>query len=161
MHRIGKTWRAACDSAPIFAERLSHSAVGPEHLLFAVLETRNRVVIRFCREFRISAEVICTNLVCKVGRHTPRPGFRWAKTRPFENVLEKAHEEAEALGHIDRCSEHLLLALLQVPEDETSIVRDVLVDSGVDVDVALEFVRAEIARGISPQREYVPSVFTD
>lgn len=163
MTTIGTTWRKAMDTAPDFAGSLGYDYTGPEHLLLAVLETRTRAINCFRRKYRLTGEKICTTLAYRTGRRTSRPGFIRQRTRPLENVLDKARDEAEALGHTTLCAEHLLLALLQIPEDETTVVREILERHGVDVDEALTYVREEVGRGISSMRErvYAATDFVD
>ncbi|MFG3227833.1 Clp protease N-terminal domain-containing protein [Kitasatospora sp. NPDC048194] len=65
-------------------------------------------------------------------------------TDQARNVVTSAHEEAAALGHAQIGTEHLLLALLGVPDDPAAAV---LIESGLDQETARRAVCALLGPG--------------
>lgn len=115
------------------AQRLSHEAVGPEHVLLGVIKEGNGVAITALERLHIDLEGLRARIMAKAPPGTvTTSGPDIPYTRRGKLVLELAMEEARDLHHEYVGTEHLLLG---VASEEKGIGAQVLKEMGADVEV--------------------------
>jgi ATP-dependent Clp protease ATP-binding subunit ClpB len=107
----------AVQAAQSMAERLGHQALEPEHLLAALLEQKDGVVVPLLGKLGARPEAIAQPLSADLGRIPKVSGGSGAYLgERLRKALERAQGEAERLRDDYVSTEHLLIALAQEPD---------------------------------------------
>jgi ATP-dependent Clp protease ATP-binding subunit ClpC len=120
------------------ASELRSSAIEPHHILLGVIREDKPLITRFCKVTPAPFDSIRERI-----RATTGPGEKLSASVDMplsaeaKRVLSYAADESDMLNHSDIGTEHLLLGLLRT---EHTVVADVLIDIGID----LEMVRQEL-----------------
>ncbi len=104
------------------ALRLKHDAIGPEHLLLALVNPGNGPVVEVLRELGVQPRQVVETVEQSVVEGEVRPTSKPTLSLQTKRVIELTVEEARQLGHRRLGVEHLLCAVMQV---ETNVMLDV------------------------------------
>jgi ATP-dependent Clp protease ATP-binding subunit ClpB len=113
-NRLTQKTQEAIVAAQKLAERNGNSQVEPEHLLLALLEQSDGVVLQVLEKLNLAVGVMIQQIRSEVGR-LPRvsgSGVQLAISNRLRTVLLRAHDELAQFGDEYISTEHLLLALL-------------------------------------------------
>jgi ATP-dependent Clp protease ATP-binding subunit ClpB len=113
-NRLTQKTQEAIVAAQKLAERNGNSQVEPEHLLLALLEQSDGVVLQVLEKLILAVGVMIQQIRSEVGR-LPRvsgSGVQLAISNRLRTVLLRAHDELAQFGDEYISTEHLLLALL-------------------------------------------------
>jgi ATP-dependent Clp protease ATP-binding subunit ClpB len=131
----------ALAAAAALAEERGHQAMEPEHLLLALLDAREGVVVPVLERAGADLAALRAATVAALERRPVVRGATQQHVSPaFRDVLKRAGREAERLRDEFISTEHLLLGLMGEP----SPARDALAGAGVTPDgllAALQEVR--------------------
>ncbi|MFH0888648.1 MAG: ATP-dependent Clp protease ATP-binding subunit [Planctomycetota bacterium] len=140
--------RKTMSLARMEAQRLSHEAIGTEHILLGLLKEGSGVAARALLNLSIDFQKVVDEVERMV---QAEPRQTAAGQIPFtpraKKVLEFAHEEAINLSHDYIGTEHLLLGLLR---EEEGIAARVLVNLGVKLDEVREEIMTILSGGALP-----------
>ncbi|MBD3286014.1 AAA domain-containing protein [candidate division WOR-3 bacterium] len=122
------------------AIRLRHDHVGPEHILFALVEEKESAAAQVLANITINLSEIRENLAAAMQDGNVTVPFNEI---PFNEdaraVINYSIEESRAMNHNYVGTEHILMGLLRA---EDTLAYQVLVNMGIDLDS----VRDEISR---------------
>jgi ATP-dependent Clp protease ATP-binding subunit ClpB len=153
--------RLTVKSAEAFNEALSEARrqgnplVYDTHLLLALLNQDEGIVVPLLQKLGVNVTKVREELQRESGRHPKQSGAQPTLSRELNRVADKAEEEARSLGDEFVSTEHLLLALVATKGLET---RTILAAQGVTRDALLEALKA--VRGShrvtdqSPENQY-------
>lgn len=113
------------------AKRLSHSAVGPEHILLGIIREGQGVASRALESLSINPHQVRVQIEDAIGRGERAPHEELIFTRQATKLLELALDEARWLGHNYIGTEHLLLGLIR---ESDGVAARVLKAKGADAD---------------------------
>ncbi len=118
------------------AARLHHEYVGTEHILLGLLNDDGGAALVVLENLGVKPNEVALRIesVVKGGQRAQRTADLPYTSRA-KKVLELAMNEAAALGHAYVGTEHLLLGLVR---EEKGIAAQVLLDSGITLDIARE-----------------------
>jgi len=137
------------------AERLNVGFVGTEHLLLGLVRDQACVAVQILRLAGGTQDLIRAEVERVVGADPTKgsPPLKGAVpySEAFNRVLTLAEQEARDGEHLG--TEHLLFALLSVPEGQAA---PVLGRFGITIGKAREAYRRWLSRGISPSRRLFP-----
>src|ERR687896_14069 len=135
LNRLTLRSREAVTQAQRLAAERNHQQVEPEHLLDALLSDPEGVIYPLLHAMGLSPRAVRDPLDQHLGRMPKVYGPQQEVTLSMaaRHVLERAFNEAAALGDEYVSTEHLLLAML---EGATDVAR-VLADAGVERDAVL------------------------
>ncbi|MFH1231164.1 MAG: ATP-dependent Clp protease ATP-binding subunit, partial [Planctomycetota bacterium] len=137
--------RKTMSLARMEAQRLSHEAIGTEHILLGLLKEGSgvaaRALINLGIDFQKAVDEV-ERMVQSEPRQTASGQIPF--TPRAKKVLEFAHEEAINLNHDYIGTEHLLLGLLR---EEEGIAARVLVNLGVKLDEVREEIMTILSGG--------------
>ncbi len=124
--------------------RLGHEYVGTEHILLGMLSDDN-VAVQVIATFGIDPEslVKAVDDGVKKGTSHDRTGPDLPYTSRAKKVLELSMAEARELGHNYVGTEHLFLGVLR---EEKGIAAQILIESGIALDVARQRVIEVLGR---------------
>lgn len=130
------------------ATRLSHAAVGTEHILLGLIKEGQGVGAQAIKAAGVDPVLLAAECEQQADTEPGRPadGGR-VPSAAAKKVVEMAIEEARGLGHNYVGSEHLLLALSR---DEQGAAGKVLAGAGLEPDGLRRHVRSIIGRGTIP-----------
>jgi ATP-dependent Clp protease ATP-binding subunit ClpC len=115
------------------ARALGHANVDVEHLLVGLLHVGDGVAHKVLTEAGVELDAVRSKIVEKRGDpDEPSPAGHIPFTPEMKKTLELSLREALGLGHNYIGTEHLLLALLQVPG---TVAVEILADEVCGVDV--------------------------
>ena len=144
--------RSVLQKSRVESAGLHHEFVGTEHILLALLQETESIAVTALKAMSVDGAAVRTTLleVVKKGRAEITDHQELPYTSRAKKVLELAMTEARELGHNYVGTEHLLLGLIR---EEKGIAAQVLMDRGVELDVARrEVLRITRERGIEPVR---------
>jgi len=123
--RFTKRARQSLSMAQEEARRMNHGYIGTEHLLLGLMREEEGIAARVLADLGLSVGQVRRAVERIVGRgeHRP-PGLQLADQT--KRVIELAVDEAKRLGHQYIGTEHLLLALVRVPDSMASAVLESL-----------------------------------
>jgi ATP-dependent Clp protease ATP-binding subunit ClpC len=120
------------------AERFRHDYIGTEHLLLGLVKEGSGVAVTALSNLNVDVEKVRREVErLVVVNDKPPAGGPLPFTPQAKHVLERAAEEARALGHPYIGTEHILLGLLA---EQDSVAAQVL----INLELKLEDVRSEI-----------------
>ena len=125
---------------------LGHDYVGTEHILLGLVCEAEGVAARALVSLGVSLEGLRSTVEAVVGQGEGVPLGQLSFTAGAKKALELSLREAQALGHHDIGTEHLLLGLL----DEGEVAGQVLVQAGVEAKVRARVM--ELLSGRPPDR---------
>jgi ATP-dependent Clp protease ATP-binding subunit ClpC len=137
----------------LFFARYETSATGSlsiesEHMLLALLREPGAVARRLLTGAGVSLDRLRDEITNGIPFREKVPTSQEIPfSEPTQRILTYAAEEADALGHSHIGSEHILLALLRVPESGGGAI---LTGHGLQLQTAREAVRTVIAEGAPP-----------
>ncbi len=120
----------AIEQARAAAGELGHAYVGTEHLLLGVLREKNGLGARILEKRAVSEEQLRRIVVRRSGMGSPGVPSQGLSCRA-RSAVERAAQEARALGQSYIGTEHLLLGLLRTPECSAA---QILGESGADIN---------------------------
>ena len=138
MHeRFSDRARHAMALANLEATNLNHSYLAPAHLMLGLIAEGACVATEALRTLNVNLDKVREDVRAALGtgEETERAFGRRAHTKEMKKVMEIAIGEARRFGHRYVGTEHLVLALLQVPE---GIPAKVLADEGVNLEILRE-----------------------
>lgn len=122
LHRFTHEARHALTHAQDEARRLKHAAIGPEHLLLALVNPGHAPVTEVLRELGLQSrqvmETVEQSVVEGETLPTPRPNL----SPSAKHAIELMVEEARQMGHRSLGIEHLLCGVTQI---EAGVMPDV------------------------------------
>ena len=127
------------------ADRLNHSFVGTEHLLLGLVKLGQGVAVNVLQNRGLNLDSIAKEIENQMGVRPIRKELisdRLATPRVWK-VLKIASKEAKALNHTYVGTEHILLGILDAPNDGAAAILKKL---GVDIDQ----IRQEILKELGP-----------
>lgn len=134
-----------------------HSEIDEEHLLLGLLGVEDGIAAQALGSFGVTLEA-AREQVKKIhggGTHVT-PGHIPFSPRA-KTVLERSLREALQLGHNYIGTEHILLALIRTPENQTlSIAIEVLDNLQPDFDMDLTALRAEVTDRLTVRKDKQP-----
>lgn len=137
------------------AERLNVGFVGTEHLLLGLVRDEACVAVQILRLAGGTQDLIRAEIERVVGadptKGSPPRNGAVPYSEAFNRVLTLAEQEARDGEHLG--TEHLLFALLHVPERQAA---QVLGRFGITIGKAREAYRRWLSRGIPPSRRLFP-----
>ena len=113
------------------AKRLSHSALGPEHILLGIIREGEGVASKALASLSIDPQQMRTQIEDAIGRGERAPHDEVTFTPQAKRLLELALQEARELGHNYIGTEHLLLGLIR---EGDGVAARVLEAKGADAD---------------------------
>ncbi len=113
------------------AKRLTHSAVGTEHILLGIVREGEGLASKVLESLNISPERVRAEIESAIGRGERTPHEEVTFTPRAKKVLELALDEARRLGHNYIGTEHLLLGLIREGE---GVAARVLGAMGADLE---------------------------
>ncbi len=140
--RFTEDARQAVVHAQDEARALAHNYLGTEHLLLGLLRDPEALAAKVLEDAGVTLELARQEVERVVGRGEAEPAGPIPFTPRSKQSLELALREANALGHRDIGSEHMLIALALVRE---GVACRLLADRGLDA----ERLRAEIVRRLA------------
>ena len=138
MHeRFSDRARHAMALANLEATNLNHSYLAPAHLMLGLIAEGACVATEALRTLNVDLDKVREDVRTALGTgdEAERAFGRRAHTKEMKKVMEIAIGEARRFGHRYVGTEHLVLALLQVPE---GIPAKVLTDEGVNLEILRE-----------------------
>jgi ATP-dependent Clp protease ATP-binding subunit ClpC len=139
--RYAEQARRALFFARYEATECAGSALGPEHLLMGLARSGNDLAERILRRAGLTLEAIKAELASgRMPGQGPPTSVEIPFTEPMKVALRSAAEEADALGHRDIDTVHLLLGILRTDESPAAAL---LIGRGID----LQTVRGEAGGG--------------
>ena len=127
--------RHALDTATEQASMLGHNYVGTEHVLLGLVSAQDGVAAHVLRELGVTLEGLLGQ-ACLEPRG-PRPYACLGVMPRLKRALELAGQIAERHGHQQANSEHLLAAIVQVPDALAVALLDSIGVSSGDVRAGL------------------------
>ncbi len=120
----------AIEQARAAAGEMGHAYVGTEHLLLGVLREKNGLGARILEKRGISEEALRRMVVHRNGVGSPGVPAQGLSQRA-KAAVERAANEAKALGQSYIGTEHLLLGLVRLPDCSAA---QILIQSGTDIN---------------------------
>ncbi|MEY4745367.1 MAG: hypothetical protein RL272_1312, partial [Candidatus Parcubacteria bacterium] len=133
--------REAIDAAQSMAMDRGHLELHPSHLLLALLEQKDGVVVSVCKKIGADAEALRRKAASLVDRLPSSD--QEAETAQLQvatllvKVFRQAEKEAARFGDEYLSTEHLLLGMLAV-ETQANDARGALIEAGVTYDKVLK-----------------------
>jgi len=125
------------------ARRSNHPAVGPEHVLLAIMREGGGVGAKVLNQLQVqSSEVRAQIETLHPAGEQPIGDGQIGMTTQGKDSIELAVQEARGLGHHYIGTEHMLLGLLR---EEAGLAGQVLLKSGVTFEKAREQVKQVLA----------------
>ena len=112
LRRLTGRGRRVIQHAELEAARLGHDAVGPGHILLAILESPQTAAARVLRDSGVDPEPLRNALIATLPPGYARDDGRRPLSAQGRNVLRSAALEAERMGVRFIGTEHLLLGAL-------------------------------------------------
>jgi ATP-dependent Clp protease ATP-binding subunit ClpB len=139
LERLTHKSQEALQRAAGIARERSHPEVGTVHLLAALLEQAEGVVLPLLQKLGVTPTTLRNRVNEQLEATSAAYGASGEVTlaQPLVRVLEASHREAVQLGDSYVSTEHLLLALVDA-EDRTA---KLLIDQGVTRDAVLDGLR--------------------
>src|SRR5512146_1726730 len=145
----------ALNEAVTMARRNGNPVVYDLHLLAALLEQDESIVVPVLQKLGASVAALREQIAREIARYPKQTGAQPTLSRELNQVFDKAEEEAKRLGDEYVSTEHLLLALSDAKGTES---RGVLTAVGANHDAllaALEAVRgSHRVTDQSPENQY-------
>ncbi|MEJ3745797.1 ATP-dependent Clp protease ATP-binding subunit, partial [Actinomycetes bacterium KLBMP 9797] len=135
------------------AQRLSHAAIGTEHLLLGLLDISDDAISTTLAGTGVSFEAVQRQIDRTIGRGRTPPSEPLPFTTRAKAALEFAAREALYLGHTLIGVEHLLLGLIRVGRGGAAQVLTAL-------DVDLTELRDRVIRGLDEQQAGIVAVYS-
>jgi len=112
--------------AQSIADQHNHQEVGPEHLLLALLQQEEGVVVPVLQKVGVMPRTIQAQIETTLNRMPKVHGVsgQLYASAALKTVLDKAWEEAQRLKDEYLSTEHLLLAIAESPSEAGSILRN-------------------------------------
>ncbi|MCL6629694.1 MAG: AAA family ATPase, partial [Armatimonadetes bacterium] len=112
--------------AQSIADQHNHQEVGPEHLLLALLQQEEGVVVPVLQKVGVMPRTIQAQIETALNRMPKVHGVsgQLYASAALKTVLDKAWEEAQRLKDEYLSTEHLLLAIAESPSEAGSILRN-------------------------------------
>ncbi len=126
----------AMQSAQERAERAGHAQVDPLHLLVSLLESgegNGNVVLPILQKVGVRVDQLKSIISSELSRRPQVTGGQTGLSRELQQVLDASQKQADRLKDKYISTEHLLLALCEVPSD----ARNVLSSMGVSANAVL------------------------
>ena len=111
--------------------RLNQASIGSEHLLLALIKEGRGVAANALKNLGIDLDAARREVASTIDVDPKGPKGQFLHTPRARMVVEFAMEEARNLNHNYVGTEHLLLALLRVPE---CVAAQVLMELGLNLD---------------------------
>lgn len=149
-----KAAQMAIDMAAKAARRMKHDCIGSEHLLLGILEEENNVAAKALETCGIQAERIrdlIESSICTAGAVAVKSPYKY--TVMYNRVLEQSSTEAICTGSEKIGTEHILLAMIKVPD---CIAMKIL--NSIGVNIRKLYVELRMAMGVdsaTARNEYV------
>ncbi|MBI4713314.1 MAG: ATP-dependent Clp protease ATP-binding subunit [Planctomycetes bacterium] len=130
------------------AQRLSHDAIGTEHILLGLIREGSGVAARVLMNLEVDLKKVAEEVENLI-KNEPRPTAtgQLPFTPRAKKALEFAHEEATMLKHDYIGTEHLLLGLIR---EEEGIAARVLANLGVKPDEVRDEIMEVLGTGMPP-----------
>ena len=129
----------ALNAALALARRNGNPLVYDGHLFLSLLGQDETIVVPILQKLGINAGELRARVEREAGRYPKQSGAQPSMSRELNQVVDKAEEEARALGDEFVSTEHFLLALAGVRGTESYAV---LNEAGAARDTLLEALRA-------------------
>jgi len=145
----------AANQALAEARRLGNPVVQDAHLLHALLEQEESIVVPILQKLGVSVAQIREQLQRELARYPKQSGANPTLSRELNAVFDRAEEDARALGDEYVSTEHLLLALSDVKGTETRSILTGVGATRTALVAALEQVRgAHRVTDQTPENQY-------
>lgn len=132
------------------AQRLNHNYLGTEHILLGLLKLGQGIAVNVLKNLNIEYDTLLAEVELIVGYGPEIQVYGDpALTSKVKKVFEFANEEALALNHNYVGTEHLLLALIRIPDGVASQILE-------NLNVNLKEIRKEILRELETFNLQVP-----
>jgi ATP-dependent Clp protease ATP-binding subunit ClpB len=125
----------ALQSAQQFAQQGSHQEITPEHLLTALLDQQDGIVLPILQKLGANVDAVRARLQSELGKLPQvQGGGQSFLSGPVNNIIARAFKEAERLKDDYVSTEHMLLGML---DEKKSPSAEALKENGVDKDKVL------------------------
>jgi len=114
------------------ATRLNHNYIGPEHILLGLVREGDGIAAKTLASHGILMNNARSGIEFLIGRGHVASLGEIGLTSSAKKIIELAVEQAQKLGHRVIGTEHLLLGLLDLTEDNVAVM--VVSQLGVDFD---------------------------
>ncbi len=114
----------AIQEAQNLAEERQHPSLDPLHLLAALLDQEDGIVVPLLQRLELPADTLKQTLETEFNRLPRVQGAQLSVTPAFQTLLSKASEEASNLKDSYVSTEHLLLAVSLGPDPAGSLLRE-------------------------------------
>jgi ATP-dependent Clp protease ATP-binding subunit ClpB len=129
----------ALNESVTLARRNGNPAVYDVHLLSALLDQQDSIVVPIIQKLGASVTAIRERVQREIGRYPKQSDAQPNLSRELNQVFDRAEDEAKKLGDEYVSTEHLLLALADVKGSES---KNILNAAGVTRDQLLEALEA-------------------
>jgi ATP-dependent Clp protease ATP-binding subunit ClpB len=129
----------ALNESVTLARRNGNPAVYDVHLLSALLDQQDSIVVPIIQKLGASVTAIRERVQREIGRYPKQSDAQPNLSRELNQVFDRAEDEAKKLGDEYVSTEHLLLALADVKGSES---KNILNSAGVTRDQLLEALEA-------------------
>ena len=127
------------------AINLNHRHIGAEHILLALVQEGEGVATNALKALGLSHDAVRTEVAEIIAPGPERPSGHIPFTPASKIVLKQSLQEALRLGHDKIGSEHILLGLTHIPDDDTAA--KALVRLGISLDTIRQRTLALMAEG--------------
>ncbi|MBM3907514.1 MAG: ATP-dependent chaperone ClpB [Gemmatimonadetes bacterium] len=145
----------AFNDALALARRHGNPLVYDAHLLAAMLEQDESIVVPVLQKLGVTVPTLQEAMEREIARYPKQTGAAPSLSRELTAVLDRAEEEAKALGDEYVSTEHLLLALSDVKGTETKAALAAVGATREELREAIQAVRgAHRVTDQSPENQY-------
>ena len=145
----------ALNDALALARRNGNPLVYDAHLLAALLAQDESIVVPVLQKLGVNVPALTEAVEREIGRYPKQSGASPSLARELSAVLDRAEQEAQALGDEYVSTEHLLLALGDVKGTETKAALAAVGASRAAILEAIEAVRgAHRVTDQNPENQY-------
>ncbi|NBB77585.1 MAG: ATP-dependent chaperone ClpB [Bacteroidetes bacterium] len=119
--------REAVQAALDIAQNNNHQAVEPAHLLKALISDSENVTVNILKKFGVSLANLNERIDSEIKKFPVVKGASVSGqylSNTTKSLFDKAQQEADKLGDEYMSSEHLLLAMIQVSSEASTILKD-------------------------------------
>src|SRR5690348_5258322 len=118
-NKITTKAQEALQATQAIASERGHQALEPEHLLLALLDQREGIVVSTLQKMNVSLDVLRSDIEKILQKRAQVSGAQPYMSRELVQVLDNAETQAQALQDEYTSTEHLLLALLKDAKSDT------------------------------------------
>lgn len=128
-------------AAQQLAEKMNHSIIGTEHVLFGLASVRETIASNALDHYQISPDLLQSTIAEISPAGEEKPKYQLQPSPRTKRLVELAFQEAIQLSVNYVGPEHLLLALIQ---ETDSVAARILVSKGVALDGLRDFIVSQL-----------------